>query len=94
MHSFVFGSRFCHFCSFWKIWVPPTHGLKYAAACRGSADFSWGPLVLVNDQQFIEELEKYLVKDACAWNNNPRAKPKSSNMKSNLIYKHVFADFL
>ena len=30
---------------FWKIWVPPTYGLKHAAACR-TANFSWGPLVL------------------------------------------------
>ena len=32
--------------SFWKIWVPPTYGLKHATACRGSANFSWGLLVL------------------------------------------------
>ena len=51
----------------------------------------------MNDQQLIEELENYLVKDICdarARNNNPRSKPKSSNTKSNLIYKPVFADFL
>ena len=51
---------------------------------------------LVNDQRF-EELEKYLVKDihdACAQNNNPRTKPKSSDTKSNLIYKRVFTDFM
>ena len=49
---------------------------------------------LVNDQQFIEQLEKYLVGDACAQNSNARAKLKSPDTKSNLIYKHVFADFL
>ena len=32
MHSFVFGPRFCFFCSFSKIWVPPTRSLKFAAA--------------------------------------------------------------
>ena len=32
MHSFVFGSGFCHLCSFWKIGLPPTYGLKPAAA--------------------------------------------------------------
>ena len=54
-----------------------------------------GPLV--NNQQFIQELEKYFVKDirdACARNNNLCAKPRSSHMKSDLIYKRVFADFL
>ena len=52
---------------------------------------------LVNDQRFIEELEKYLVKDiydTCVQNKNPRAKLKSSDTNSNLIYKRVFADFL
>ena len=51
----------------------------------------------MNDQQFIDDLNKYLVKDisdTCARNTNPRAKPKSSDTKSNLIYKCVFADFL
>ena len=52
---------------------------------------------LVNDKQFIRELEELLVKDicnACARNTNPRAKPKASYTKSDLIYKRVFADFL
>ena len=52
---------------------------------------------LVNDQQFILELEKCLLKDirdACAWNSNTRAKPKSPDTKCDLIYKLVFADFL
>ena len=51
----------------------------------------------MNDQRFIEEPEKYFVKDirdACAWNNNLCARPKSSDTKSNLIYKCVFAAFL
>ena len=38
MHSFVFGSGFCHFCSGWKIWVPPTYGLKHA--CRSMPQHS------------------------------------------------------
>ena len=46
---------------------------------------------------FIRELEELLAKDipnACARNTNPRAKPKASDTKSDLIYKRVFADFL
>ena len=34
MHSLVFGAWFCHFCSSWKLWVPPTNGLTHAAACH------------------------------------------------------------
>ena len=52
---------------------------------------------LVNDQQFIRELEELLVKDicgACARNTNPGAKPKASDTKTALIYKRVFGDFL
>ena len=52
---------------------------------------------LVNDQRFIREPEELLVKDirnACAQNTNPRAKPKALDTKSDLIYKRVFADFL
>ena len=52
---------------------------------------------LVNDQRFIQELEEFLVKDirdACARNSNPCAKPKPSESKTALIYKRVFADFL
>ena len=51
----------------------------------------------MNDQPFIRELEELLAKyirNACAQNTNPRAKPKASDTKSNLIYKRVFADFL
>ena len=51
----------------------------------------------VNDKQFIRELEELLVKDirnACARNMNPRAKPKASDTKSDLIYKRVFTNFL
>ena len=53
--------------------------------------------VLVNDLLFIDDLNKYLIKnirDACARNNNPRPKPKSSDTNSDLIYKPVFANFL
>ena len=52
---------------------------------------------LVNDKRFIRELEELLVKDirnACARNTNPCAKPKASDTKSDLIYKRVFGDFL
>ena len=52
---------------------------------------------LVNDQRFIRELEELLAKDirdACARNTDPCAKPKASDTKSDLIYKHVFAYFL
>ena len=51
----------------------------------------------VNDKRFIRELEEMLVKDihnACARSTNPRAKPKASDTKSDLIYKRVFGDFL
>ena len=44
----------------------------------------------MNDQQFIVLLNKYFIKDirdACSRNNNPRAKPKSSDTKSDLINK-------
>ena len=52
---------------------------------------------LVNDKRFIRELEELLVKEirnACAPNTNPCAKPKASDTRSDLIYKRVFADFL
>ena len=51
----------------------------------------------MNDQQIIQELEKYLgkdIRDACAWNNNSCAKRKSRDTKSDLMYKRVFANFL
>ena len=52
---------------------------------------------LVKDERFIRELEELLTKDihnACVWNTNPRAKPKISDTKSDLIYKRLFANFL
>ena len=51
----------------------------------------------MNDKQFIRELGELLAKDirnACEQNTNPRAKLKVSDTKFDLIYKHVFADFL
>ena len=42
---FVFDVPFCHLCSLWKIGLTPTNGLKHAAACRGTANLSGGPLV-------------------------------------------------
>ena len=47
---------------------------------------------LVNDKRFIRELEELLVKDirkTCAWNTNPRGKPKALDTKSDLVYKRV-----
>ena len=52
---------------------------------------------LVSEKRFIRELEELLVKDirnACARKTNPRAKPKASDTKFDLIYKRVFAVFL
>ena len=52
---------------------------------------------LVNDQRSNREVEELLAKDirnACARNTNPRAKPKASDTKSDLIYKRVFGYFL
>ena len=46
---------------------------------------------------FINDLNKDIKKnlyEACARNTNPRAKPKSSDSKSGMIYKRAFADFL
>ena len=51
----------------------------------------------MNDKRFIPELEELLVKDirnAYTQNTNPRAKPKASDTKSDLIYKRVFGGFL
>ena len=53
--------------------------------------------LVVNDQQFIRELEEFLAKDirdAYARNTHPRAKPKASDTKPALIYKCVFGNFL
>ena len=53
-----------------------------------------GPLVV---HRFIRELEELLAKgirNACARNTNPGAKPKASDTKCDFIYKRVFADFL
>ena len=44
-------------------------------------------------QQFIDELTKQLVADlhqACQQKTSPSAKPKSSDMKIDLIYKRAF----
>ena len=45
----------------------------------------------------LDALSKVLKQNlyqTCAWNTNPCAKPKSSNLKSDLIYKRLFANFL
>ena len=31
---------------------------------------------------------------ACQWNTSPGAGPKSSDMKTDLIYKHAFCNYL
>ena len=48
-------------------------------------------------QLFINELAKQLVAElraACHLNTNPGAKPKSSDTKAGLIYKHAFYKYL
>ena len=46
--------RFCHLCRFWKIGLPPTYGLKHAAA-----NFSWDCWCL-SPCQFIAHSEQCL----------------------------------
>ena len=49
------------------------------------------------DQQFINEPTLWLkghLDWACERNNGPSAKPKSSNSKTNLIYKRAFCNYL
>ena len=46
---------------------------------------------------FLDGLTKDIklnIHEAGAWNTNPRAKPKSTDLQPGLIYKRVFADFL
>ena len=50
---------------------------------------------LLNDERFIDGVKSFPAKDnrdTCAGNNNPRAKPRTSDTKSALMYKRVFAD--
>ena len=54
---------------------------------------------LVNDKQFIREVEDLLAKDirnACARNTGSRAKPRASHtiFQVDMICKRVFTDFL
>ena len=47
VHSFVFGSGFCHLCSLWKIRLPPRLRLEACRSmCRRTANFFGGLLVL------------------------------------------------
>ena len=49
------------------------------------------------DQLFIDDLSKQLVAElrtACQFNPNPGAKPKSSDTKTDLIYKRAFCNYL
>ena len=41
---------FATLVAFGKFGDPPTCGLKHPAACRSAANFSWGPLVLGDDE--------------------------------------------
>ena len=51
---------------------------------------------LERDQLFINDLSKQLVelRAACQFNPNPGAKPKSSDTKTDLIYKRAFCNHL
>ena len=52
---------------------------------------------LERDQIFINDLAKQLVAElraACQLNPNPGAKPKSSDTKTDLIYKRAFCNYL
>ena len=52
---------------------------------------------LERDQLFIDDLSKQLVAElraACQFNPNPGAKPKSSETKTDLIYKRAFCNYL
>ena len=52
---------------------------------------------LEHDQLFINDLSKQLVAElraACQFNPNPGAKPKSSDTKTDLIYKRAFCNYL
>ena len=52
---------------------------------------------LERDQLFIDDLSKQLVAElraACQFNPNPGAKPKSSDTKTDLIYKRAFCNYL
>ena len=52
---------------------------------------------LERDQLFINDLSKQLVVElraACQFNPNPGAKPKSSDTKTDLIYKRAFCNYL
>ena len=52
---------------------------------------------LERDRLFINDLSKQLVAEfrtACQFNPNPGAKPKSSDTKTDLIYKHAFCNYL
>ena len=52
---------------------------------------------LEREQLFINDLSKQLVAElraACQFNPNPGAKLKSSNRKTDLIYKRAFCNYL
>ena len=47
---------------------------------------------LERDQLFVKDLAK--LRAACQLNPNPGATPKSSDTKTDLIYKHAFCNYL
>ena len=52
---------------------------------------------LERDQLFINDPSKQLIaelRSACQFNRNPGAKPKSSDTKTDLIYKRAFCNYL
>ena len=51
---------------------------------------------LEHGQMFIDDLTKDIknIFEACAQNTNPRAKPKSLDSRSDLIYQPTFTNFL
>ena len=81
-------------------------GLSTLCSAEASLPWSWvGPDGYLGDasgqperdQLFINDLSKQLVAEsraACQFNPNPGAKPKSSDTKTNLIYKRAFCNYL
>ena len=55
----------CHFCRFWKIWVPPTYSLKHAAAQQ---NLSWASVLPGHSPgQNLRAHQGTRVRLACAW---------------------------
>ena len=65
---------FATFVAFGNFGYPPTSGLKNAAACRSTANFSCGPLVLVHGEGKAEANRKKYVSLKSACNCGPFSK--------------------